>query len=57
MKGEFLPSPGSQARAMCDVHSIGGRRFDQERPLENMQMFSNTKYTNMYFTVIRKLKS
>ena len=55
MKGEFLGSSGSQVRILCDNHSDGGRHFDQERPLENMH--TNTKYTNTYFTVVRKEKS
>ena len=53
MKGEFLKSSGRQARALWDIYSNEGRRFDQERTLENMHIFSNTKYTNMYFTVIK----
>lgn len=56
MKGKILTSSGSQAKALWDVDSDWGRRFDQKRPSENMHIFSNTKHTNMHFTVKRKVK-
>lgn len=37
-------SSGSQARVLSDVQKGGGRSFVQEKPLENMHIFSNVKH-------------